>query len=154
MTARPPGVIVDLDGTIALHVLPDGRLTRDHHQYRGVVWDLPNRPVIEIVDALRVAGNQIIFCTGRPIIDENGYNVGHATYAWLGEHLGEWTQSCPLLMRAQNDRRSDDVVKREILERFIHDRYDARLALDDRNRIVALWRSLGITCLQVAEGDF
>ncbi|MFI8091530.1 hypothetical protein ACIF9R_24955 [Streptomyces sp. NPDC086080] len=26
--------------------------------------------------------------------------------------------------------------------------------LDDRDRVVALWRSLGIVCLQVDEGNF
>ena len=29
-----------------------------------------------------------------------------------------------------------------------------RFVLDDRNSVVAMWRSLGLTCLQVAEGDF
>jgi hypothetical protein len=28
------------------------------------------------------------------------------------------------------------------------------LCLDDRNSVVKLWRDLGLTCLQVAEGDF
>lgn len=26
--------------------------------------------------------------------------------------------------------------------------------LDDRNKVVKMWRELGLTCLQMAEGDF
>jgi hypothetical protein len=29
-----------------------------------------------------------------------------------------------------------------------------RLVLDDRNSVVKMWRSLGLECWQVAEGDF
>jgi hypothetical protein len=28
------------------------------------------------------------------------------------------------------------------------------LIFDDRDRVVAMWRSLGIPCFQVAKGDF
>ena len=150
----PPAVIVDLDGTVATHVLPDGTFTRQHHHYRAVGWDLPNEPVIAVVRALHAAGHQIIFCSGRPIRDDQGFDVGRASYRWLFEHVGEWALDCPLFMRAAGDRRNDDIVKREIYESFLKDRYDVLLALDDRNRVVALWRSLGITCLQVADGDF
>ena len=31
-----PAVLVDIDGTVALHRLPDGRRLRDHHAYRLV----------------------------------------------------------------------------------------------------------------------
>lgn len=151
---KPRAVIVDIDGTVALHRLPDGRLTRPHHQYNAVSWDLPNQSVIDTVLALRASGYQIIFCSGRPIMDQHGFNVGEATYTWLAKHLGSWALQAPLLMRAAGDRRADDIVKREIYDAWIRDRYDARLALDDRDRVVALWRSLGITCLQVADGDF
>lgn len=104
-----PAVIVDLDGTVTSHVLPDGALTRNHHLCRAVGWDLPNEPVIAVVRALHAADHQIIFCSGRPIRDDHGFDVGRASYRWL---------------------------------------------LEPGNRVVALWRSLGITCLQVADGDF
>ena len=32
--------------------------------------------------------------------------------------------------------------------------YNVKFVLDDRNRVVEMWRSLGLTCLQVADGDF
>lgn len=155
MTAhKPPAIIVDIDGTVALHQLPDGQLTRGHYQYSAVSCDLPNQPIIDIVLALRAQGSMPIFCTGRPVVDNEGFDVGAATYLWLAEHLGTWVLDAPLLMRAAGDFRPDDVVKREIYDAWIRDRYDVTLALDDRDRVVTLWRSLGITCLQVADGDF
>lgn len=153
---RVPAVIVDIDGTVALHVLPDGRLLRDHHHYRAVAWDLPNAPVIGVVRALHTAGHQIVFCSGRPILDEHGYDVGAATYAWLVEHVGEWTRACPLYMRARGDRRPDDVIKHEIYETFIRGDYDVVLVLDDRPRVIRAWQALGIPVFDVApnSGEF
>ena len=34
------------------------------------------------------------------------------------------------------------------------DNFDPIIAFDDRDRVVAAWRSAGIPCLQVAPGDF
>ena len=45
-------------------------------------------------------------------------------------------------------------MKREIFERCIRDLYDIEFVLDDRNQVVEMWRSLGLKCLQVQEGDF
>ncbi|MGW3197167.1 hypothetical protein ACWDBD_21765 [Streptomyces sp. NPDC001118] len=45
--------MVDIDGTVAKHVLSNGTLLRGHHDYRLVVRDLPNPPVIDTVNALR-----------------------------------------------------------------------------------------------------
>ncbi|MFE7115009.1 hypothetical protein ACFU99_06235 [Streptomyces sp. NPDC057654] len=151
---RPRAVIVDIDGTIAKHVLPDGRLLRGHHDYRLVLRDVPNLPVIHTVHALRDAGYQILFCSGRPERDGRGYNVRDATRGWLGQHLGQWANDALLLMRGQTDMRPDYAVKHELFNTRIRDAYDVLLALDDRDRVVALWRSLGIVCLQVDEGDF
>ncbi|MEW1548352.1 hypothetical protein [Streptomyces tsukubensis] len=151
---RPRAVIVDIDGTVAKHVLSDGTLLRGHHDYSLVGRDLPNPPIIETVNALRDAGHQIIFCTGRPERDDHGYSVRAATRYWLGRHLGEWADDSPLLMRGQGDRRLDHAVKHELFNTHIRDAYDVLLALDDRDRVVALWRSLGIVCLQVDEGNF
>jgi hypothetical protein len=57
-------------------------------------------------------------------------------------------------MRGQTDMRPDHAVKHELFNTHIRDAYDVRPAPDDRDRVVALWRSLGIVCLQVDNGDF
>lgn len=152
----PRAVIVDIDGTVALHALPDGSLMRAHHEYRLVSYDLPNPPVIDTVRALREAGLEIVFCSGRPIVDDRGWEVGRVTYAWLAEHVGEWALRSPLFMRGQGDGRPDDVVKTEIYERFIRGRWEIALALDDRPRVIRAWQALGLPVFDVApeSGEF
>jgi hypothetical protein len=140
--SRPSAIIVDIDGTVATHELPDGRLIRPHHEYRLVSWDLPNQPVIDTVRALRNAGFEIVFCSGRPVID-----------AWLFEHVGEWAARAPLFMRGQGDGRPDDIDKTEIYETFIRGHYDVRLALDDRPRVIRAWQALGVPVFDVAPGS-
>ena len=56
--------------------------------------------------------------------------------------------------RSDGDRRPDVVVKKEILYELKKDGWDPWLCLDDRNAVVAMWRREGVTCLQVADGDF
>jgi hypothetical protein len=56
-------------------------------------------------------------------------------------------------MRAA-DMRKDSVVKQELFERFVRDKYNISFILDDRQQVVDMWRGLGLTVFQVAEGDF
>jgi hypothetical protein len=59
-----------------------------------------------------------------------------------------------LLMRANGDSRPDDIVKEELFRRLVEPHYSVMGVIDDRNRVVKLWRQLGLVCFQVAEGDF
>ena len=51
-------------------------------------------------------------------------------------------------------KRNDVIIKREIYEREIAGKFNVEYCLDDRDRVVALWRLLGLTCLQVDYGTF
>lgn len=57
-------------------------------------------------------------------------------------------------MRPEGDERKDSIVKQEIYEKYIKDRYNVRFVLDDRNQVVDMWREVGLKVLQVAPGDF
>lgn len=59
-----------------------------------------------------------------------------------------------LWMRVTGDKRSDEVVKRELYEQHIQSQYNVIFVLDDRNRVVKMWREIGLSCFQVADGDF
>jgi len=59
-----------------------------------------------------------------------------------------------LYMRAHKDGRRDSVVKVELFDAHVRDAYDVTCVLDDRDQVVEAWRALGLTVLQVAEGDF
>lgn len=58
-----------------------------------------------------------------------------------------------LYMRADDDFRSDEIVKEEILHKHIGVE-NVFCVFDDRKRVVDMWRRNGLMCLQVAEGDF
>lgn len=74
------------------------------------------------------------------------------TEAWLIQH--SFPEHDKLYMRSEGDYRSDDIVKADLLERLLADGYEPRMAFDDRDRVVKMWRTHGIPCAQVAEGDF
>jgi predicted kinase len=135
----PPALLVDIDGTVALLG------TRSPYDWSRVGEDLPNQPVIDAVRAMHAAGNAILFCTGR---DESSRR---RTEDWLELFVGVPYQG--LFMRPDGDSRRDSVVKQEIFEREIRDRWRVAGVFEDRQHVVRMWRSLGLTVFQVAEGD-
>jgi predicted kinase len=136
----PKAVLADIDGTTAL------MCARSPFDETRVHEDRPNLPVITVIRAMAAAGNEVVFLSGRTDACRD------ATFEWLREHLRIPFQG--LYMRAAGDFRKDAVVKRELFDRHIRDRYDVTCVLDDRDQVVAAWRELGLTCLQVAPGNF
>jgi hypothetical protein len=136
----PSAVLVDIDGTAALM---DGRSPYDETR---VGEDRPNRPVVAVVQALRAAGHLIVFMSGRSL------DCRPATQTWLDRHVG--IRDYELFMRASGDQRKDAIVKAELFDQHVRDVYNVVCVLDDRRQVVDMWRSMGLTVLQVAEGDF
>ena len=137
--ALPPAWLVDVDGTLALM---QGRSPYDWHR---VGEDDPNPPVVELVRSLRAAGNAIVVVSGRDGVARS------ATQAWLDRHE---IPHDALLLRTAGDNRRDSIVKREIFDRRIRPVWQVKGVLDDRDQVVRMWRGLGLTCVQVAPGDF
>ncbi|BCJ66733.1 AAA family ATPase [Polymorphospora rubra] len=139
-TGAPEVVLVDIDGTVALMA------GRSPYDMTRVGEDLPNRAVISAVRAMHAAGYGVVYCSGR---DES---ARPDTEAWLDLHVE--VPYLGLYMRPVGDSRKDSVVKKEIFEREIKDRYGVVGVFDDRMQVVRMWRELGLTVFQVAEGDF
>lgn len=138
-------VIVDIDGTIALR---EGEDARGPFDYDRVAEDTPNLPVIAVVEALAAAGYQIVFLSGREAVDACYTD----TLIWLDTHLD--LDHIELYMRAYEDHRQDAIIKRELYDAHLADR-DILCVIDDRDQVVRMWRQdLGLTCMQVAYGDF
>lgn len=132
--------IFDIDGTLAL------RVDRGPFDWRRVGEDVCNSSVVAVVRALELSGAKIVYVSGRP------ENVRLATEQWIRDHIGVVG---PLFMRPERDNRSDVEIKREIYLREICPTYEVLGVFDDRSRVVKLWRDeLGLTCFQVADGDF
>ncbi len=59
-----------------------------------------------------------------------------------------------IFFRRAGDFRADDEVKREIWKEHIQPHYRVLFVVDDRDRVVRMWREEGLVCLQCAPGDF
>jgi predicted kinase len=138
--ALPPVVLVDIDGTVAL--MGD----RSPYDWSRVGIDEPNPAVVAAVRAMHAAGNAIVFCSGRDAVCRPD------TEAWLELHVGVPYEA--LFMRPEGDQRKDAIVKREIFDERVRHRWRVVGVFDDRQQVVRMWRSLGLTVFQVAEGDF
>jgi predicted kinase len=136
----PKAVICDIDGTLAK--MSD----RSPFAWSRVAEDTPIVKIVELVRLLHAAGLAIVFVSGRDAV------CFSETQVWLDTHVGV---PGPLFMRAEGDNRSDALVKRELFDTHIRGVFDVQFVLDDRDRVVHTWRhEIGLTCLQVAPGDF
>lgn len=136
----PRCIICDIDGTIAMNT--SGRSPYD---WNRVMEDTPNRRIISLLYILN-ATRKIILFSGRDKICFND------TLDWLQKYGIPWDK---LYMREENNNEKDTVIKRRMLEEHIRGKYYVDFVLDDRNQVVEMWRNeLGLTCLQVAPGDF
>jgi predicted kinase len=133
-------VLVDIDGTVALMG------ARSPYDETCVDRDQPNTPVIDVACAMRASGHRLVFLSGRT------EGCRDATTTWLRRHVGGEFDGP--FMRAAGDKRKDSIVKAELFDRHIRDTYDVTCVLDDRKQVVDAWRAMGLTVLQVAEGDF
>ena len=157
LTTRRPLYIFDLDGTLALidhriSILDD---IEDPGRWRKFYAlcdkDKPNIPVIQTLEKLRSAGADIWFFSGRS--DE----VRDKTVAWISEHTGfmSFDLADTLMMRNSGDYTPDDVLKNRWFDNMMHiDKARLVAVFEDRDRVVEMWRSNGVTCFQVAKGDF
>lgn len=139
-TSLPCAVIFDIDGTLALMG------ERNPYDLSRVFEDAVNQPIAYLKSLIEDAEtHHIIVVSGR------SEEAREATEDWFDWHFGSVPE---LHMRGAGDNRPDYIIKREILEAHILPRYQVDMVFDDRNSVVAMWRDAGLTCLQVAEGNF
>ena len=71
------------------------------------------------------------------------------TMQWL-RRMNVWYLNCTLLMRKDDDRRKDTIVKKEMYMERINGKYSIRFVMDDRPSVVRMWRAeLGLDVMQV-----
>lgn len=153
-----PLYIFDIDGTIARidhrrHMVDEANEDDEKWRkfYAACDKDIPNVPVINTMEKLRSAGADIWFFSGRS--DE----VRDKTIAWLADNTSFTPSDLDevLMMRREGDFTADDVLKRQWFdEMLIEDQKRLIAVFDDRDRVVAMWRSVDVACFQVAPGDF
>jgi len=140
-------VIFDIDGTLAdvserIHYLKTKPKNWDAF-FQGMAQDKAVQSMVRLCNILHASGIQILLCSGR------NEQYRSETMTWLAEQNVHYHG---LFLRKDNDRRSDTVVKREILAGI--DKSKVLFVVEDRSRVVEMWRSEGLVCLQCAPGEF
>lgn len=132
-------IICDIDGTLA----DMGK--RKPYDFDKVDQDQVKHATAEAVRVFHNAGYRIILFSGR----EDSSKI--KTLSWLKQNDIPFHE---LYMRKSRDMRKDAVIKKELYEAHVLNRYDVLLVLDDRDQVVKMWRDLGLTCFQVDYGNF
>lgn len=168
-SSLPHCIIVDIDGTVA------EKGDRSPFDWSRVSGDKPIEPIAKLVKILitqKYSEEKIIFFSGRKEccmgdtitwINKHIFNY-EGTYSLSNDYEIRFFNSATneeyyhpeyqLFMRKDDDDRNDAITKRELFEEHIRNRFYVDFVLDDRDRVVKMWRELGLTCLQVCEGSF
>ena len=151
-------IIFDLDGTLAditarraYSTKPNGKIDwAKFFDPANISMDLPNMPVIAMARILADAGYEIWIFSGRSAATFD------ATTRWLFDNGVAYDR---LIMRPTSKDMAhmpDDQLKQLWLnEHFPGDQKSRILCTyDDRDKVVAMWRANGLTCMQVNYGNF
>ena len=161
---KPYAFICDIDGTVAK------KGDRGIHDYDKVSLDLPNKPIIDVVQRLAygktLLGSDLlpVFMSGRPDTKQ----CREDTEVWVHDNVIGQHNPLTLFMRPEilekdyvsadglhvitagkRDFRPDYVVKEELYRKHIEPYYDVQFAIDDRPQVLRLWNELGISTLAV-----
>jgi predicted kinase len=125
-------ILVDIDGCLA-NKSPE----RGYYEWSKVNLDSVNEYVQNIVAGYKLLKpeSKIIILSGRDGICKS------ETMQWL---LDNNIPVDELLMRAVDDMRSDDIVKEEIYDNNIKDKYYVDFVIDDRMKVIRMWCKLGL----------
>ena len=145
-------IIFDLDGTLAdiedrrqLCTKENGKM--DWNKFfdpENIKLDKPNHPVINTLRAFAEAGYNIAIFSGRSARTKD------ATEDWLNENGCVYDI---LKMRPERNFRPDEQLKLEWLNDMDW-KDNVECVFDDRQKVVDMWREIGLTCAQVAPGNF
>ena len=153
-------IIFDIDGTLAniahrLHFVRDGN--RDWTSFfKHCDKDTPVEQVCTLQRHLYgirhvLTGERLV----RPryeafkmvLVSGRSKEVEQETRDWLLNHNIFYDE---LYMRPIGDHTPDDQLKEAILDQLLVAGHDILFTVDDRQRVVDMWRRRGITCLQCA----
>lgn len=136
----PGAILVDIDGTLA-HMTNRGPY--DTTRYKD---DALDKNIADLVRVLHNSGGaHIIIMSGR------SEDFKDELVWWLNHHQ---IPREAIFMRPSGDQRNDAIVKNELYEKHVKGWWDVRFVLDDRDRVIQMWREKGIKALQVEYGNF
>ena len=162
-------VIFDLDGTLAIIDARRAKsLSNDKMDWdvffdpENISLDKPNLPVIKMAQMFKADGFKVVIFSGR---NDRSFV---ATKHWLTKFDVPFDL---LVMRPDKFKANswpiadgnpatkemrfmpDEILKKEMLDTFIN-MDEVFLVVDDRDKVVKMWRDLGLNTFQVAPGNF
>ena len=164
-------IIFDLDGTLAnidvrrdKSLFADGTLDWEIFAAPDSIlnWDEPNLPVIKMAQMFHNDGFKIVIFSGR---NDRSF---HTTKEWLEKfdvpfdllvlrpdkfQADSWPIANGNPATKAMRFMPDEILKKEMLDTFV-DIDDVFLVVDDRDKVVKMWRDLGLNTFQVAPGNF
>lgn len=148
-------IICDLDGTLfdnshRQHFITNGKKDwKSFNSAEEIKKDQVKQWCYNIIRHHR-QDHHIYFVTGRmgskSVADETTIRI-------LTLFSGNAT-NLSLHMRKDGDFRDDTIIKKEIYDMSIKPNHEIAFCIDDRQRVVDMWREEGLVCLQCAKGDF
>lgn len=145
---KQKALIVDLDGTLA-----DIRVRLKHLEGKKKDWKSFHKSIE--TDELHEWCREIMvrFAPDHKIIIVSGRidDLKKETEEWMQKHEVPYHE---IFMRKSSDHRPDTTMKLEIYKKHIKDKYSIVFVLEDRQKVVDMWRGEGLTVLQCAPGDF
>jgi predicted kinase len=133
----PHAVIFDIDGTLALM----GK--RGPFDWDKVDRDDVNLIVAEQINFHKSAGRTIIIVSGR---DESCRKLTEEWFEFYNISFDHF------FMRPENDFRKDTLIKKEIYQQRILNRFNVLAVYDDRLQVLNTWYELGVFTFCVNQG--
>ena len=169
--------IFDIDGTLMNIDHRRHYVEGDKKDWKSFVdnikHDTPNYPVVNILEQLsdnaHIYDAVFYFLTGRNeaqreitqdqiqgfSFNEDNFHRIYGIKDDIYRIYNCWEEI--LLMRPDGDYRPDAELKSELFDKLVDihgfDTEDT-IIFDDRQSVVDMWRARGLTCFQVAKGDF
>lgn len=115
--------------------------------YMAAEFDPPIQSIVRLFNSLLYSGADIILMTGSSDI------ARQITVDWLLKHTAYRDE---LLMMRPHTSRTPDLEIKKSWYKAMSDADRARLVcvFEDRQRVVDMWRSIGVTCCQVAPSQY
>lgn len=129
--------LCDIDGTLSCH-----KGIRSPYEEAKVGLDNP-LPTVEIIKSLIRSGHSIIYFSGRT------EKCREESTKWIIEHIGH---APDLHMRKVGDMRNDAIIKEELYNLYIKDKYKVLGVFDDRLRVCKMWYELGLFVFNCNQG--
>ncbi|UYD57598.1 polynucleotide kinase [Aeromonas phage B614] len=132
-------IMFDIDGTLM------DNTGRGPFEWSKVMQDTPRESVFELWRMYKDRGYACVTVSGRDGVSEADTLESLRLHGLVPDAHYQ---------RRAGDPRPDDVVKQEIFWEQVEPNWCVQRAIDDRQKVVDMWRRIGVECWQVQAGDF